>query len=321
MLRIATLALHSGGRDGHAGAMTSTAPPVAGVALRGLVKTFRSSAGPVQAVRGVDIDIAPGETVALLGPNGAGKSTTIDMLLGLSTPDAGEVRVFGMTPSEAIAPRRDRRDAADRCGDRRADRPRARGDDGLAVPDAARRRRDARAGRHRRPRPADDQPPVGRPDPAGALRRGDGQQPGPARARRADGGDGRRGARAVLADDAPLRRRRQDRAVRHPLPRGGRRQRRPDHPDGPRPGGGRRTGHADQGDRRRPDAPRRPCPTPTLDGSASCHGVRTRRRPRRGHHAAAAATPTPPSAPCCATIPRCATWRSPAPGWRPRSSS
>jgi ABC-2 type transport system ATP-binding protein len=82
--------------------MTSTAPPVAGVALRGLVKTFRSPVGPVQAVRGVDIDIAPGETVALLGPNGAGKSTTIDMLLGLSTPDAGEVRVFGMTPADAI---------------------------------------------------------------------------------------------------------------------------------------------------------------------------------------------------------------------------
>ena len=70
--------------------------------MRGLVKTFRSSAGPVRAVRGVDIDIAPGETVALLGPNGAGKSTTIDMLLGLSAPDAGDVLVFGMTPSEAV---------------------------------------------------------------------------------------------------------------------------------------------------------------------------------------------------------------------------
>jgi ABC-2 type transport system ATP-binding protein len=82
--------------------MPSTAPLVAGVALHGLVKTFRSPAGPVQAVRGVDIDIAPGETVALLGPNGAGKSTTIDMLLGLSTPDAGDVRVFGMTPADAV---------------------------------------------------------------------------------------------------------------------------------------------------------------------------------------------------------------------------
>ncbi len=71
--------------------------------MHGLVKTFRSPAGPVQAVRGVDIDIAPGETVALLGPNGAGKSTTIDMLLGLTAPDAGEVHVFGMTPRDAVA--------------------------------------------------------------------------------------------------------------------------------------------------------------------------------------------------------------------------
>jgi ABC-2 type transport system ATP-binding protein len=74
-----------------------------GVSLRGLVKTFRASAGPVHAVRGIDIEIAPGDTLALLGPNGAGKSTTIDMLLGLSKPDAGEIRVFGMSPADAIS--------------------------------------------------------------------------------------------------------------------------------------------------------------------------------------------------------------------------
>ncbi|MFT3851161.1 MAG: ABC transporter ATP-binding protein [Ilumatobacteraceae bacterium] len=83
--------------------MTSSAPPVAGVALHGLVKTFPSPTGPVQAVRGIDVVIAPGETVALLGPNGAGKSTTIDLLLGLARPDAGEVRVFGMAPADAVA--------------------------------------------------------------------------------------------------------------------------------------------------------------------------------------------------------------------------
>jgi ABC-2 type transport system ATP-binding protein len=54
-------------------------------------------------VRGVDIEIEIGETVALLGPNGAGKSTTIDMMLGLLAPDAGEVSLFGRAPADAVA--------------------------------------------------------------------------------------------------------------------------------------------------------------------------------------------------------------------------
>jgi ABC-2 type transport system ATP-binding protein len=74
-----------------------------GIALRGLKKTYRTSGGPIEAVRGIDLDIAAGETLALLGPNGAGKSTTIDMLLGLSRPDAGTVTVFGGTPKQAVA--------------------------------------------------------------------------------------------------------------------------------------------------------------------------------------------------------------------------
>ena len=73
-----------------------------GIELRGLVKSFKSPAGIVQAVRGVDVSIAPGETLALLGPNGAGKSTTIDMLLGLTRPDAGSVALFGLPPADAI---------------------------------------------------------------------------------------------------------------------------------------------------------------------------------------------------------------------------
>ncbi len=74
-----------------------------GIRLDGLVKTFRTPNGPVEAVKGVDIAIAPGETVALLGPNGAGKSTTIDMLLGLAEPDTGSVSLFGGPPRDAIA--------------------------------------------------------------------------------------------------------------------------------------------------------------------------------------------------------------------------
>jgi len=75
---------------------------VGGIRLAGLAKTFQSPQGPVRAVRGIDLDIAPGETVALLGPNGAGKSTTIEMLLGLTRPDAGTVSVFGLSPERAV---------------------------------------------------------------------------------------------------------------------------------------------------------------------------------------------------------------------------
>jgi ABC-2 type transport system ATP-binding protein len=73
------------------------------IALHGVVKSFSGPRGPIRAVRGVDIDIARGETAALLGPNGAGKSTTIDMLLGLLAPDEGSVSVFGRTPAQAVA--------------------------------------------------------------------------------------------------------------------------------------------------------------------------------------------------------------------------
>jgi ABC-2 type transport system ATP-binding protein len=71
----------------------------AGIELRDLAKSY----GPIEAVRGIDVSVEPGETVALLGPNGAGKSTTIDMLLGLARPDRGEVHVFGAPPAAAVA--------------------------------------------------------------------------------------------------------------------------------------------------------------------------------------------------------------------------
>src|SRR3954452_20178264 len=83
---------------------TSTADPGAArrhpaVSLTGVTKTF----GSVQAVRGIDLQIQPGEIVAFLGPNGAGKTTTIDMILGLSSPTSGHVEVLGLEPRAAIA--------------------------------------------------------------------------------------------------------------------------------------------------------------------------------------------------------------------------
>lgn len=72
------------------------------IELCDVAKTYRTAGEVIQAVRGVDISIAPGETVALLGPNGAGKSTTIDMLLGLTRPDRGDVWLLGRPPREAV---------------------------------------------------------------------------------------------------------------------------------------------------------------------------------------------------------------------------
>ncbi|MEL7463408.1 MAG: ABC transporter ATP-binding protein [Pseudomonadota bacterium] len=61
------------------------------ISASGLSKRF----GAVEAVRRVDLEVAPGRALGLLGPNGAGKSTTLSMLMGLMRPDAGEARIFG----------------------------------------------------------------------------------------------------------------------------------------------------------------------------------------------------------------------------------
>jgi ABC-2 type transport system ATP-binding protein len=73
------------------------------VEISGLGKSFQGPQGLIRAVHRLDLAIRIGEIVALLGPNGAGKSTTIDMLLGLTEPDAGSVAVFGRSPHEAVA--------------------------------------------------------------------------------------------------------------------------------------------------------------------------------------------------------------------------
>jgi ABC-2 type transport system ATP-binding protein len=68
------------------------------IVARGLTKSF----GAVRAVRELDLTLQRGTSVALLGPNGAGKTTTIDMLIGLTKPDAGTVSLFGRSPNEAV---------------------------------------------------------------------------------------------------------------------------------------------------------------------------------------------------------------------------
>lgn len=62
------------------------------VEVRGLTKVFNG----LRAVDNISFEIYPGEIVGLLGPNGAGKTTTLQMLLGLTTPTSGEIKVFGL---------------------------------------------------------------------------------------------------------------------------------------------------------------------------------------------------------------------------------
>jgi len=65
------------------------------ITARALARSFATKAGRVQAVRGVDLDVAPGEIVGLLGPNGAGKTTTLRLLTTLLVPTAGSATVAG----------------------------------------------------------------------------------------------------------------------------------------------------------------------------------------------------------------------------------
>jgi ABC-2 type transport system ATP-binding protein len=67
---------------------------VTAISVRGLRKAYDG----LEAVRGVDFDIAQGEVFGLLGPNGAGKTTTVEILEGYRTRDAGEVTVLGHDP-------------------------------------------------------------------------------------------------------------------------------------------------------------------------------------------------------------------------------
>lgn len=63
------------------------------IALRGVQKAFRIGAETIPIFSGLDLSIARGDFVAVMGPSGSGKSTLLNMLGGLDSPDAGEIRI------------------------------------------------------------------------------------------------------------------------------------------------------------------------------------------------------------------------------------
>jgi ABC-2 type transport system ATP-binding protein len=67
------------------------------ISVRGLRKSYDG----VEAVRGIDFEVAEGEVFGLLGPNGAGKTTTVEILEGYRERDAGSVTVLGVDPARA----------------------------------------------------------------------------------------------------------------------------------------------------------------------------------------------------------------------------
>jgi ABC-2 type transport system ATP-binding protein len=74
------------------------------ISVRGLHKSY----GEVEALKGVDFEIQPGEVFGLLGPNGAGKTTTVEILEGLRPRSSGEVTVLGFDPDRQKLQLKDR---------------------------------------------------------------------------------------------------------------------------------------------------------------------------------------------------------------------
>ena len=68
-----------------------SAPPSAKISLRDVTKAF----GPKKVLQGIDLDVAPGESMVVIGGSGSGKSVLLKCILGLMAPDRGSIRVDG----------------------------------------------------------------------------------------------------------------------------------------------------------------------------------------------------------------------------------
>ena len=63
--------------------------------IRGVTKIYQMGDLEVRALAGVDLDLYAGEFVVILGPSGSGKSTLLNLIGGLDTPSAGQIRLAG----------------------------------------------------------------------------------------------------------------------------------------------------------------------------------------------------------------------------------
>ncbi len=90
----------------------AAATPAPILSARGVRKTYRSGVESVEALDGVDLDVAPGEFVAVMGPSGSGKTTLLNCLSGLDDIDEGRVAIDGQPIHELSDARRTRHRAA-----------------------------------------------------------------------------------------------------------------------------------------------------------------------------------------------------------------
>lgn len=82
--------------------LTASAPPASSepvVSIKGLRKVFGHGEDAVEAIGGIDLDVADGEFVSVLGASGCGKSTLLSIIAGLEKPTSGEVQVNGPQPA------------------------------------------------------------------------------------------------------------------------------------------------------------------------------------------------------------------------------
>ena len=77
-----------------------------GVRIRELRKSFRSFRRTQEVLKGIDLDVAPGEVIGLIGPNGAGKTTLMSCLLGFLHPDSGSIAIDGLANDDLAVRRR-----------------------------------------------------------------------------------------------------------------------------------------------------------------------------------------------------------------------